>query len=283
MPAAISNKFLYINKLKEASMKFKAIFRHLAIWPLLLAFITLPAAATESDTAKEQRWASQIIDSLLDGEAVWLADPGGHEFLSILTEGDTDSGRAVILMHGIGVHPNWPDVIYPLREGLLENGITSLSIQMPILENDAEDSDYKALFPEVPGRVQAAVDYLKKAGYAKIDIVAHSMGARMATYYLSRENTDGVNSAVLIGFGNSSNSSWPESIDALALLRVPVLDLYGSRDLDIVLGTVQERASSGAKNKSGIYRQIRVEGANHFFQGHEDELKSVVLDWLESS
>lgn len=263
-------------------MKVEAILRHLSAWPLLLMLAVVPAAATESDTAKEQRWANQIVDSLLDGDAVWLADPGGHEFLSILTEGDTDSGRAVILIHGIGVHPNWPDVIYPLREALLENDITSLSIQMPILANEAEDSEYSGLYPEVPGRLQAAVDFLKDSGYARIDIVAHSMGARMATYYLARENIDDVNSAVLIGMGSSSTSSWPECIDALAELRIPVLDLYGGKDLDIVLDTVQDRASSGQKNVSGIYRQIRVEEANHFFQGHEDELKSVVIDWLQS-
>ena len=261
-------------------MTLRSIVLKLAIVPLFPLLVLAPVAATESDTAKEQRWATQIVDSLLDGDAVWLADPGGHEFLSILTEGDTGSGRAVILAHGIGVHPNWPDVIYPLREGLLENDITSLSIQMPILANEAEDADYTFLYPEVPGRMQAAVDYLRDAGYTKIDIVSHSMGARMAVYYLSREGTEGVNSAVLIGLGNSETGSWPESVDALARLRVPVLDLYGGKDLDIVLDTVQDRADSGQKNASGVYRQVRVEGANHFFQGNEEDLKSVVLEWL---
>ncbi len=180
------------------------------------------------------------------------------------------------------MHPNWPDVIYPLREAFLENEITSLSIQMPILPNEAEDAEYAALYSEVPGRLQAAVDYLKDAGYARVDIVGHSLGARMAVYYLARESTVGVNSAVLIGMGNSSTGSWPESIDALARLRVPVLDLYGGKDLDAVLSTVQDRASSGKKNPSGIYRQVRVEEANHFFQGHEGELKKTVLDWLQS-
>ena len=186
----------------------------------------------------------------------------------------------MILVHGIGVHPNWPDVIFPLREAMLEYEITSLSIQMPILPNEAEDSEYSGLYPEVPGRLQAAVDFLRNSGYARVDIVGHSLGARMATYYLAQQGTDGVNSVVLIGMGNSSSGSWPESIDALARLRVPVLDLYGGKDLDIVLNTVQDRATSGQKNKSGIYRQIRVEDANHFFQGHENALKQHVIDWL---
>ena len=250
---------------------------------LLSLFATSLFAATLSDTEKEARWAEQIVPSLLDGEAVWLDDGQGHKFLGIYTPVDGGGKRAVILMHGIGAHPNWADVIYPLREGLLENGITSLSIQMPILANDAGDAEYSTLYDEVPWRVQSAVDYLKDSGYDKIDIVAHSMGARMADYYLSRKSTVGVNSAVLIGLGNSSNSSWPGCIDALARLRVPVLDLYGEKDLDTVLNTAQERASSGAKNKSGIYRQMEVDGANHFFQGHEDELKRVVIDWLKSS
>ena len=242
-----------------------------------------PAAATESDTGKEKRWAQQVVDSLLDGEAVWLDDGEGHEFLGIHTPAGHDSGRAVILMHGIGVHPNWPDVIYPLREALLENDITSLSIQMPILANEAEDAEYRGLYAEVPARLLAAVDFLKNSGYEKIDIVGHSMGARMATYFLVRESGSDINSAVLIGMGNSSSGSWPESIEALARLRVPVLDLYGSKDLDIVLDTVQDRASFGKKNSSGIYRQIRIEDANHFYQGHEDELKRAVIDWLQSS
>lgn len=247
-----------------------------------LAIIAYGASvqATNSDVAKEKRWAEQVIDGLLDGDELWLTDNSGHEFLGILTEGDTDSGRAVILVHGIGVHPNWPDVIYPLREALLEAEITSLSIQMPILPNDAEDSEYKTLYPEAPGRFQAAIDLLKESGYAKIDIVGHSAGARMAEFYLVQEGIDGVNSAVFIGLGSSVG--WPECIEALARLRIPVLDLYGGNDLETVMSTVQDRAIAGQKNESGIYRQIRVEKSNHFYHGHEDELKSIVIDWLQS-
>ena len=72
---------------------------------LLMHFIIVfssVADATDSDKAKEQRWAEQVVDSLLDGDDVWLDDGAEHEFLGILTEGDVESGRAVLLVHGIG-------------------------------------------------------------------------------------------------------------------------------------------------------------------------------------
>jgi hypothetical protein len=40
----------------------------------------LPALA--SDTAKEQRWAEQIVDGIFDGAPKWI-EADGHKFLSI--------------------------------------------------------------------------------------------------------------------------------------------------------------------------------------------------------
>jgi pimeloyl-ACP methyl ester carboxylesterase len=247
----------------------------------LLAVATLtPVNATNSDVAKESRWAEQVIDGLLDGDELWLIDDVGHEFLSILTEGDKSSGRAVVLVHGIGVHPNWPDVIYPLRAGLLEQNITTLSLQMPILANDADGREYGLLFSEVPGRFEAALAYLGDEGYSNITIVAHSMGASMATYYLSQNNTDAVDSLVIIGMG--AGQAFPKNIEALAKIRIPVFDLYGSKDLESVLDSVEQRAASGKKQAGRQYLQVLVDGANHFFQGHEDALVQQVTEWLDA-
>jgi len=253
------------------------------ITALLLALLTaaslMPVDATNSDTAKESRWAEQVIDGLLDGEAAWLIDDSGYEFLSILTRTDANPNRAVILVHGIGVHPNWPDVIYPLREGLLEHGITTLSLQMPILANDADEREYDRLFPEVPGRFEAAIDYLDDYGYKNITIVAHSMGASMATYYLSLSNTNAVDSLVIIGM--DEGSAFSSNVEAMAKLRVSTLDLYGSNDLEPVLESVERRAEAGNRQPGHQYLQVRVDGANHFFQGHEEALVQQVIDWLE--
>jgi pimeloyl-ACP methyl ester carboxylesterase len=246
----------------------------------LLVVLYAPVAASSSDIAKERRWAEQVEDGLLDGDVVWLDDGKGNEFLGILTEGNPETGRAVVLMHGLGVHPNWPDVIYPLRSGLLDHGLTTLSIQMPILANDADEREYLRLFPEVAGRINAALDTLADDGYPSVVLVGHSMGASMMLHYMSRSPSSAVTSVVAIGIsaGVGDRVAGDENIDALEKVRVPVLDLYGSEDLDTVLNSVADRAAAGGAVPE--YRQVRVLGANHFFQGQESALLQSVLDWL---
>ena len=131
-----------------------------ATFPLLLACLMClwqPAYAVGSDVAKEQRWADQIVDSLMDGDELWLNDGSGHEFLGLMTEAEEESTNAIVLLHGIGVHPNWPEVIYPLRVGLPESNWATLSIQMPILKNEAEGKEYVPLFPEVSARILSLI------------------------------------------------------------------------------------------------------------------------------
>ncbi|MGK0271361.1 MAG: hypothetical protein ACI88H_002019 [Cocleimonas sp.] len=89
----------------------------------LFIFITISSiqASWASDLDKEKRWAEQISDSLLDGEAIKLNN-GTHEFLAIETQADDASELGVIILHGIGIHPDWPAVIQPLRVDLAEAG-----------------------------------------------------------------------------------------------------------------------------------------------------------------
>lgn len=259
-------------------MEHKLSIVVLSIWLALGVYIPMPASA--SDTAKEARWAEQIVDSLLDGDEAWLDDGSGHEFLGIYTEADSSTERAVILVHGIGVHPNWPDVIYPLRMALLDHDVTSLSIQMPILANEAEDAEYADLFVEVPARFDAAISYLQEQGHREITIVAHSLGATMSAYYMERSDTDAIDSLVIIGMPKAQ--AYPGNIAALEKIQVPIFDLYGSKDLPAVLETAEQRARSAGKIPEREYSQVSVGGANHFFQGHESELQVQVLGWLDA-
>jgi alpha/beta superfamily hydrolase len=69
---------------------------------------------------------------------------------------------------------------------------------------------------------------------------------------------------------------------ALEKIKVPVFDLYGSEDLEAVLESVDARAAAGEGGSIPEYKQSRVNGANHFFQGHEEELVQQVLEWLKT-
>ena len=245
---------------------------------LMLTIGPCSGAATGSDVGKEQRWAAQIVDSLLDGEALWLSDDAGHEVLGILTEGSVRQ-QAVILVHGIGVHPNWPDVIFPLREGLLEADITSLSIQMPVLANDADSSEYLPLFPEAAARLKSAVRYLLASGYAQVSLVAHSLGAAMSVHALSAAEPLELGAVILIGMGPGENGE--TNIEAMATVKAPVLDLSGSEDLPLVRESAKRRARAGETGQSPWFQQIIVQGADHFFQGHEEALILNTLNWLK--
>jgi pimeloyl-ACP methyl ester carboxylesterase len=246
---------------------------------LIIILAALSCTTHASDLAKEKRWANQVVDAILDGNAVWLND-GTSEFLGIYTKAEEDKNRAVILMHGTGIHPDWQQVIQPLRVGLTGHNWNTLSIQMPILPNEAEYPEYAPLYDEVAPRINAAIKFLQENGISDIVLIGHSQGASMTAYYLSTSHPD-VNGFVAIGMASFADDPRMNSIEALEKIKVPVLDLYGDQDLDVVLNSSGARAESAKKAGNNNYTQIELSGANHFFDGHEDELVESVAAWLD--
>ena len=252
----------------------------LSLLVFLCAVGTQPGYASDAD--KEKRWADQIVDSLLVGDAEWL-EAGGQKFLAIFTEDQSGEAKGgVIILHGIGVHPNWQDVIYPLRTELPNHGWATLSIQMPILANEAELKDYIPLMKEAAPRIQAAEAFLKSKNIEPVVLVGHSLGAMMGINALAEQSATQLRGFAAIGMGGSDLDAQLNTTAHLAKLKLPMLDLYGSRDLDTVLAAVQPRAAAARKAGLSDYRQMEIEGADHFFVGLEDELVRSVRGWLES-
>lgn len=232
-----------------------------------------------SDVAKENRWADQIVDELIDGDAAWLkAD--GQKFLSILTPAPNDKKGGVIVMHGIGVHPNWPQVVYPLRVRLAERGWTTLSLQMPVLPNEAGAEEYIPLLDEVPGRIRAGIAALKEQGAEPIFLVTHSLGSGMARHFLAAGGDPAIKGFVGVGMGVNKQVPPINSLDALEKIRVPILDVYGENDLKTVVDTAAERAAAAKAGGNRDYAQVMIPGADHFFDGFEEPLVQTVADWL---
>ena len=243
------------------------------VFSIVAGLLMFPALA--SDLEKEQRWRDEVEDLIMDGESVDLMVDGRAVF-SIYTEAQEPSDKGMIVVHGTGIHPNWEQVVQPIRVRMTGQGWNTLAIQMPILRNGAEYHEYAAIYPEVPARLQAAEAFLNEKGLKTILIVAHSQGATMSSYYLSR-NASSVAGFLAIGMNANQKDAHINSAESLKKINIPVLDLYGSDDLAAVLETVERRKQGGAHNPN--FAQQVVAGANHFFDGMNDELLAAVIAW----
>jgi pimeloyl-ACP methyl ester carboxylesterase len=227
----------------------------------LLIFCATAQAASAQDYAREDRWNAEVLGNLVVGDAVQIAGAYGRPFLGLYTEGE--QGRpAVLLVHGIGVHPDH-GVIGSLRMRLADMGFSTLSIQMPVLAADAQSADYyPALFPEASERIRAGNAWLASRRHSKVVLASHSLGSWMAQYHLEKEKPA---FAAWISMGRSG---------PVPPLPLPVLDVYGEKDNPAVLRSRQDRMAT---------RQVMIAGADHFYAGREQELARLLREFIETA
>jgi len=223
-----------------------------------------------ADYVREKKWADEITPGFVVGDPVYLEGRAGHRFLAIYTEAP-DARAGLVLVHGIGVHPDW-GLIGTLRSALADHGYTTLSVQMPVLAGAAKPEEYRSTFGEAGERLKVAVAFLRAKGYKKIGIVSHSMGSRMTHYYLTKDPATRADAWVCIGWGGE---------DDFSRLELRVLDLYGENDLPAVLKGAKRRAASIANVKGS--RQIMAPRADHFFNNQQADLVKYVRDFLDKS
>lgn len=233
----------------------------------LLSLFALTASA--ADYAREKKWADEVVPSVVVGDPVYLGPVNGHKFLALYTEAAKPKA-AVMVVHGLGVHPDW-NLIGVLRSGLAEQGYTTLSVQMPVLAADAAAAAYPATFDEAAGRLKAAAEFLRDKGYRAIAIVSHSMGSRMSLSYIERNPAASAKAWVAIGMPTGGS---------YGKVGIPVLDLYGSNDLPAVLQGAKRRADSFKVQGS---KQVVVPQADHFFNHRDAELVKTVTAYLDKT
>jgi hypothetical protein len=213
------------------------------------------------DYAREKRWADEITPGLVVGEAVYIRQKSGHKFLALYTEAKP-ALAAVIVVHGLGVHPDW-GLIGALRSGLADERYATLSVQMPVLAAGALGEEYPALFPDAAERLAAAVEFVKHKGQKKIALACHSLGSRMCNFFLTNTTGHGVAAWISVGIA-------PSEFTEPGKLQLPILDIYGERDFPQVRQKAAARAAVLRTLKGSA--QIEVAGADHYFAGSEREL-----------
>lgn len=186
-----------------------------------------------------------------------------------------DSKTALILSHGRGKHPTWK-VVGPLRIAVNNKlGYHTLSLQMP---NEDKDWNYYAEdFPAAYEIINSGIRYLKeKKGVTRIFLMGHSMGARMASAFVSNNPQQPVSGLIVVGCRN--NGGYPLSCDEnLQNINIPVLDIWGGdswKDSDAAM----DRKEIVSVN----YERMEIAGANHKLEGYESEFVSTVITWIKT-
>ncbi len=267
----------------------------------LFFFSILSAHAINS--ASETRWAEQLRDNIVIGEPLDLPLSSTEKqteiapFFSIYTEATTSKAKgAVILLHGSGAHPDWSDIIHPLRVTLPDNGWASLAIQLPLQNTEKpsrkeeQNKERIAVIKASITRINLAIEFLREKKYDYIVLISHSFGSLMSLNYLQtnsdKKTAQGkpfVNAAIIIGTPLLGKKIPLNSALMIAKIHIPLLDLYGSEDLDSVLRSAKARKTAAHKAQNKHYRQAQTIGANHFYQGLDNELNTYVSNWLNST
>ena len=246
---------------------------------LFLACWSHAVRAGEGDY--ERRVVTRLEDNQVEGETLRLK-AGGQEFLALLVEASGGAGeKAAVILHSMGTHADWPEIISPLRLTLPRRGWTTLSLQLPVFAPGTPLSEYGGTLAEAGARARSGVDYLLDRGFSDIVVIGYSFGAAAAVTCLIK-NRAGV--SALVGISMQPRpflSPVFDLMDHLGRLMLPVLDIYGSRDYAEVSRSADDRRLAGKRNGNRFYEQIVINGADHYYTDKEPELINEITSWLD--
>lgn len=284
----------------------KLLRYRLALTCVLLAWPLPSVLAGEAPAKPEEAMAPAITV----GQVQWL-EAGGERFLGIYTKDTTGTplGGAIILP-GLAVPPDRQDVILPLRQELPNHGWSTLAIELPTPAKGADGLwQLEPYFTASRSRIQAAISYLEQQGITTVVLIGHGLGAVAAALGLSGSDPLKIAAFAAISLGVPPDSSPnPYNPDLLESIHVPMLDIYGSRDMDEVTKTAAARVAAARRgwlaalrtrqaepltdsamalppatelNGYIAYRQLELMGADHLFRGAEPALLKRVEGWLK--
>lgn len=277
-------------------------------WIFLFLWMTLVTNVFAIDADREKFWDEEVRNRIKIGKAESI-QAGDHKFLSIFTQESSNFPQGgILLLHDHGGHPDWPELIQPLRTQLPDFGWSTLAMQMPVPKESTPALEYELLFKEASKRIIAGVSYLQTKGIRNIVLIGHGLGASMGAYHLSTTNTKDIKAYIGIGMSMLETKPELEITQLMEKIRIPILDIYGMSDRPEVTQSAPDRIRSAKRgatvafNKKDVemltqsiranrpnsktagfvsFRQIKIEGANHFFNHQEDDLIKRIRGWLK--
>lgn len=253
------------------------------VFSVLLSASTV-VLADSVDRDWEQRTSEKLAKEVGSSEEVLWLKANDTDFLALYMDQQVSelARGAAIILHAMGAHADWPQTIAPLRTGLAEHGWTNLSIQLPTIAPENQIEDYGKTLEQATARIEAAIQLLRDRKFLNITVIGHGFGGVTMLDYLSKSQEPKVVSMVAIGLQDYAFVKPP--IDVLGLIeksKIPVLDIYGSRDFGGVIRQAADRRLAAKKGNNRKYTQFEIEGADHYFTKMEDMLVKRIRGWLD--
>ena len=239
-----------------------------AMYSFALLLVACAKLCEAADYAREERWVEEVAPAIVVGDPAYLATPARAKVFAIIAEPSGVAKGGVVIVHGLGVHPDW-GINGALRTRLVDAGFITLAVQMPVLAADATRDDYLPTLPEASERIAAAIRYLRDKSARKIAIVSHSYGATMVNAYLARSDALAVDAWVPIGMSGTFDARPKE----------PVLDIVAEHDGHDVRADWRGRAREPAPDSCS--RRLSIDGTDHYFDNRQARLASVIAAFLE--
>lgn len=254
---------------------------HTKIVSKLLGCLALITALSSwgGSSSLEAEFGDDITRNLTVGEAITIAAPD-QSFLALHTlEATSFIHGGAIIVHDYGGHPDRAGVVANLRIALTQHGWQTLSVQMPVFSAGTPAWEQFRLIPDAQARLIAAIGHLKQSGISNVVLIAHGLGGKMVLKFLTSGSANEVQAAVVVGL-SVTELEGDSVIADLEKIKLPLLDLFGDRDDELVIGSAAKRKVAAKKANNTDYRQLKITGADHQFSGLPSELVSRIYTWL---
>ena len=198
----------------------------------MLPSINYSTSLDSPDKSRELIIYRQNLNEIFDGEHQYIDYKFGK--YSMLEIYDESYDAAVLYLHGRGLNPNEQNLAYPVRVGMSDS-YNTYSLQLPVLKKQSTYLEYTKIFYDSDERISSAIKHIFDKN-KKVIIIAHSCGVHMLMSYIKSKNlSESISSLVLIGSGAVDKGEKVIYEYPYDKIKVPILDLYGENDFDLVL------------------------------------------------
>jgi pimeloyl-ACP methyl ester carboxylesterase len=230
------------------------------------------------DKSRETMIYEQNLNEIFDGEHQYINYKYGK--YSMLEIYDESFDTAVLFLHGRGLNPNEQNLAYPVRVGMSDS-YNTYSLQLPGLKKQSTYFEYTKIFYDSDERILSAIEYIELMN-KKVIIIAHSCGVHMLMSYIKNNKlSDNISSLVLIGSGAVDKGQKLIYEYPYDKIKIPVLDLYGENDFDLVLKKSRERNENIKKNNTKS-QQIKIKSSDHYHADNSNQVITIVKKWLSN-